>query len=178
MKPRLCERQPFRHHRDRLSVVVNQHRGAAQPMRGFADRAAPCEEIQHAIAGVRVDAHDAIDDRQRLLRRVARLFTAARTDDRVPPGIGRRLAARRLLRPDEAGSHAGNAVDVVIPIGVVRRVFGVPENVVVLRRPSPRRACAVVIRPHNFVDKRLAPEDRIEQHLAVVHLAVVDVKEE
>src|SRR5262249_48747126 len=52
------------------------------------------------------------------------------------------------------------------------------EDIVVLRWPALRRARAVVVRPDDLVDERLASEDPIQEYLAVVHLAVVDVEVE
>ena len=44
--------------------------------------------------------------------------------------------------------------------------------------PPARGAPAVVVGPDDLVEEAVAPEDAVEQHLAVVHLAVVDVEVE
>jgi hypothetical protein len=77
-----------------------------------------------------------------------------------------------------ARGHVGDAVDVVVPIGVVFRVLGVPEDVVVLGGPPLGRPRTVVVRPDDLVYERLTPKDRIQEYLAVVHLPVVNVKKE
>jgi hypothetical protein len=46
----------------------------------------------------------------------------------------------------------------------------------VLRGPSPRGPRAVVIRPHHLVEEARAPEDLVEQHLAVMRLPRIDVE--
>ena len=38
------------------------------------------------------------------------------------------------------------------------------------------RARAVIVRPDDLVEEAFAPEDLIQQHLAVMHLAVINVK--
>ncbi len=43
-------------------------------------------------------------------------------------------------------------------------------------RPAVFRAAAVVVRPDDLVKEALAPEDGIQQNLAVMHFAVVDVE--
>ena len=47
-----------------------------------------------------------------------------------------------------------------------------------LGRPAPRGARAVVVGPDDLVEEALASEDLVEQQLAVVRLAVVDVEVE
>ena len=42
--------------------------------------------------------------------------------------------------------------------------------------PAPARLGAVVVRPDDLVQERVAAEDLVEQQLAVVRLAVVDVE--
>ena len=59
-----------------------------------------------------------------------------------------------------------------------RRVLHVDEDRVVLRRPPPLRARAVVVGPDDLVQEAVAPEDLVEEHLAVVRLAVVEVEVE
>ena len=45
-----------------------------------------------------------------------------------------------------------------------------------LGRPPPARLGAVVVGPDQLVEERVAAEDLVEQQLAVVRLAVVDVE--
>src|SRR3712207_7594850 len=52
----------------------------------------------------------------------------------------------------------------------------VHEDRVVLRGPPPCRPGAVVVGPDDLVEEVLAAEDAVEQDLAVVRLAVVDVE--
>src|SRR5260370_22634555 len=68
---------------------------------------------------------------------------------------------------------------------VAVRILGVPENVVVLRRPALRRPSPIVIPPDDLVLKALPTpnfafhiKDLIQHHLAVVDLAEVDVEEQ
>ena len=57
-----------------------------------------------------------------------------------------------------------------------RGIGDVYEDRVVLGRPPPAGARAVVIRPDDLVEKALAAEDLVQQQPAVVGLAVVDVE--
>ena len=45
-----------------------------------------------------------------------------------------------------------------------------------LGRPAPGRSRSVVVRPHDLVQEAVAPEDLIEQHLAVVRFPRVDME--
>ncbi len=47
-----------------------------------------------------------------------------------------------------------------------------------LRRPAPRGAGAVVVRPDDLVEEVFATEERVQRHLRVVGLAVVEVQVE
>jgi len=156
------EREATRHDLNRFVVAVHQDRRPTQPHRRLADGAAPREEIEHAIPGVGMHLDNPVDDRQRLLRRVARLLLAVRTDDGVPPSVRRRLPSLGFFRANQAWGHVGDAVNVIVPIRVILGVLRVPQDVVVLRRPSFGRPCPVVVGPDDFVDERIAPEDGIE----------------
>jgi hypothetical protein len=123
-------------------------------------------------------AKDALQDAERLLRRIARLLAATGRDDRVPPDVGRRLAARGLRDSDELGSQVGDAIDLVVVERVVLGIHDVPEDVVVLGGPAPFGASAVVVRPDDLVHEPVPTEDLVEENLAVVDLAVVEVHEE
>ena len=79
---------------------------------------------------------------------------------------------------DEPRRHVRLAVDRLGVEVVALRILDVDEDRVVLRRPAPLRARAVVVGPDDLVQEALAAEDLVEQHLAVVHLAVVDVEVE
>ena len=57
-------------------------------------------------------------------------------------------------------------------------VLDVDEDRVVLGRPAAPRAPAVVVGPDDLVQEAAAAEDLVEQQLAVVRLAVVDVEVE
>jgi len=94
----------------------------------------------------------------------------------VPPGVGRQLAARGFLRPDQPRRHVGNALDILDVVGIMLRVFGVPENVIVLGRPFPFGASAVIVGPDDFVQEAGPAKDAVQQDLAIMHFAVVDVK--
>ena len=73
----------------------------------------------------------------------------------------------------------GLAVDLVASRSSSRSgSLDVDEDRVVLRRPSALRARAVVVGPDDLVQEALAAEDPVEQELAVVSLAVVDVEVE
>ncbi len=110
--------------------------------------------------------------------RVAGPLLARRAHDGLPPDVGGRLAAGRLLGADEARREVGHAVDVGVVEDVVRRIARVPEDDVVLGRPARARTGAVVVGPDDLIDERPAAEQPVEQHLAVVRLARVDVEEE
>ena len=92
--------------------------------------------------------------------------------------VGGQLAARGLLGTDEPRRHVGIAVDLVGVEDVVGGVFDVDEDGVVLGGPAAFGAAAVVVGPDDLVEEAGAPEDAVQQHLAVVRLAVVDVEVE
>src|SRR5262249_43969853 len=115
---------------------------------------------------------------ERLLRGVAELFFAGRADNRMPPRVGRKLSARSFFRTDETWRHVGNPIDRICVEEIVPNILGIKKNVVVLRRPLARRARPVVVGPNNLVQEIFAAEDLVEQNLAVMHLAVIDVKVE
>ena len=142
-----------RHHRHGLRVRIHEHEAAAQLEGGDARGSAAGEEVEDQGAGRRGGLHDAPQDPQRFLRRIAGLLRAARRHDGVPPGVGGQLAARRLLRPHQTGRHVGNALDRLGVEHVGRRVPGVEQDVVVLGRPSVLRAAAVVVGPDHLVEK-------------------------
>ena len=115
---------------------------------------------------------------ERLLRHVPRLLPPGRRDDRVPPDVRGQLAERGLLRRDQAGRHVGLAVDLRRVEQVPRRILHVDEDRVVLRGPPAGGPRAVVVRPDDLVEEALAAEQRVEQHLRVVDLALVEVEVE
>jgi len=94
----------------------------------------------------------------------------------VPPGVGRELAARRLLGADQARRHVRDAVHGVGVEEVGVGVLHVDEDVVVLGGPAAPRPRAIVVGPHDLVEEARAPEDRVAEDLGVVHLAVVEVQ--
>ena len=57
-------------------------------------------------------------------------------------------------------------------------ILDVDEDRVVLGRPALARLRAVVVRPDELVEEAVAPEQRVQQHLGVVRLAVVEVQVE
>ena len=90
--------------------------------RGLARRPAAGEEVEHDVARLRsARVRCGVEDAERLLRRVAGLLAAVRRHDRVPPHVGRRLAARGLLGSDEPRRHVRDAVDRVVVEDVVAR---------------------------------------------------------
>src|SRR5665647_3431833 len=91
---------------------------------------------------------------------------------------GRRLAARRLRGADKARRHVGHTVDVVVAEDVEGGVDDVPEDRVMLGRPALSGPAPVVVGPDDLVEKRLAPEDLVKEHLAVMRLAAVDMEEQ
>jgi hypothetical protein len=94
----------------------------------------------------------------------------------VPPHVRRQLAARGLLRRHEPRGHVRLTVDRG-RVEVIRGgVADVDEDRVVLGRPAPSRARAVVVGPDELVQKAVATEKLVEQQPAVVGLAVVDVE--
>jgi len=131
-----------------------------------------------------VDSNDALEDAEWLLGGVAGLFFAGGGDDGVPPDIGGGFAAGGFFRADQAGGHVRDAVGCAKVEGVVGGVFRVPEDVVVLGGPALGAACAVVVRPDDFVleagsaSPAIAGKDFVEQDFAVVDFARVDVEEE
>ena len=121
---------------------------------------------------------DAFEDAEGFLGGVAGLFLAGRAHDGVPPNIRGGFAAAGLFGADETGGHVGDAVGAVEVEGVDLGRSGVPEEVVVLGGPAAFCARAVVVGPDDLVLEAGAAEDFVEQDLAVVDFAGVDVKEE
>ena len=98
--------------------------------------------------------HDALQDPQRLLRRIARLLLAGGRHDRVPPDVGRRLAARRLLRAHQPGRHVRDPVALVqIEHVPLRDRFVYQRMVSCLAGQRLGRARPVVVRPDDLVLK-------------------------
>ena len=96
----------------------------------------------------------------------------------MEPDVGRPLPPRGLLGADEPRSHVrltlnGVGIEVVSAGGA-----GVDEDRVVLGGPPTPRLAAVVVGPDQLVQEGVAAEDLVQQQLAVVGLAVVDVKVE
>jgi len=96
----------------------------------------------------------------------------------VPPHVGGQLAARRLLGRDERGRHVRLAVDLVRVEPVAPGVLHVDEDRVVLGRPAALGAAPVVVGPDDLVEEAVAAEHRVEEHLRVVRLPVVQVQVE
>src|SRR4051794_13840350 len=97
--------EPGAHDLDRLLALVDEDEAAAELAGGRPGRAAAREEVEHPVARSTGCGEDAAEDAERLLGRVARLLGPGRRHDRVPPHVGRQLAARGLLRRDETGRH-------------------------------------------------------------------------
>ena len=168
--------EPPAHHLDRIGARVAEERAPARLERRRPERAAACEEIEAPVALPRRGRHDPPQHTERLLGRIAGLLAAGRRDDRVPPDIGRKLPARCLLGRHEPRRHVRLAIDGlgVEPVG--RGILHVDEDRVVLRGPAPLRAGTVVVGPDELVQEAFAPEDLVEEHLAVVRLARVEVE--
>ena len=96
----------------------------------------------------------------------------------MPPDVGRQLAASGLLGAGEPRRHVGLALDLLGVEVVALRVLHVDKDRVVLGRPAAPRARAVVVRPDDLVEEAAPAEDLVEQELAAVRLAVVDVEVE
>ena len=125
-----------------------------------------------------MNADDAFEDAERLLRRIAGLLLAVGGDDGVPPDVGGRLSARGLLRADQSGGHVGNPIHLPVVERVVLWVIRIPQDVVMLRRPFRLGAGTVVVCPNDLVDERIPSEYPVQQHLAVVDFSIVHVEEE
>lgn len=94
----------------------------------------------------------------------------------MPPGVGGGFAAGGFFGPNQVGRHVGDAFELVEVEGIVLGVFGVPQDVIVLGRPLAFSAGAIIVGPDDLVEEGRAPEDLVEQHLAVMHLAVIYVE--
>ena len=141
-------------------------------------RATAGEEIEHPVAGIGVNPDDTVQDGYRFLRWVSGAFLPVRADNRVPPGIGWGFSPCRLLGADETGGHIGDAVNIVESVGVLVRVFGIPEDVVMFRRPAPFGPPAVIISPDDFVEEGCPAENPVQQDFAVMHFPAVNMQEE
>ena len=169
--------QPALHHPDGLRRLVDQQEAAAELRRDRAERARPRERVQAQVA--------------RRARRPApcgarRPPASASDSPSSPARSGRRSCATRcrsgacprsrcsgVTRP---GRHVRLAVDGLGVEVVAARLADVDEDRVVLGRPAGARLGAVVVGPDDLVEEALAAEELVEQQLAVVRLAVVDVE--
>src|SRR5436190_19799472 len=167
-----------RHDLERLGVRVDEDVPPAELCGGSSERSASGKGVETPIAGPRRSGHDAPEDAERLLRRITGLLAAGRRDDRVPPDVRRQLPARRLFRRHEPRRHVRLAVDRSRVEEVTISILDVHEDGVVLRRPAPASSRAVVVCPDDLVQEAIAAEDLVEQHLAVVGLAEIEVEVE
>ena len=92
---------------DGIGVVIHEKVAPAQSRRGHAGGAAPAEEIGDQVTGVTGRPDDPLQQLERLLGGVAGPLGARRRHDGHPPGVGRELAARRLLGPTRPGAMYG-----------------------------------------------------------------------
>src|SRR5579875_292764 len=120
------------HDRQRVKVIVDEQKVAAQLGGGDAGRAASGEEVENQATRIRRGADDPPQNGERLLGRVAGLLLAGRTDDCVPPDVGWQLATFRLLRSDESRSQVWLTVDIGGVKDVVTWVLDVDEDRIVL----------------------------------------------
>ena len=133
-----------------LRSTRSQRRPSAR--RGDAGRAAARVRIEDEVPRPARRRHDALEQPDRLLGRVAGALGRSRRDDRHPPHVGRQLAARRLVRADEPRREVRHAIDRVAlehPVVALR----VPQDRVVLARPAIARPPAVVVGPHELVQE-------------------------
>src|SRR5579884_402033 len=177
---RLAERgsDPLAHHLERDRARVDQDEAPAELPADGAQRARPGERVQAPTARPGGGGDDPAQHAFGLLRRIARLLAAVGGHDRVKPDVGRALSARGLLGADEARGHVRLSLD---RVGVEVMAAGRPdvdEDRVVLGRPAPARLGSVVVGPDQLVEERVATEHLVQQELAVVRLAVVDVEVE
>jgi len=168
--------EPITDDGDRVRAGVDQHESPPEFAADRPERPGAGERIEAPSAGTRRRGHHPPQHPGGLLRRIAGLLGAVGRDDRVKPDVGRSFAARGLLGTDQPRSHIGLALD---RVGVEQVSAGrahVDEDRVVLRRPAAARLRAVVIRPDQFVEERVTTEAFVEQQLAVMGFAVVDVE--
>ena len=76
------------------------------------------------------------EDAERFLGRVAGLFLAVGWHDGVPPDVRGRLSTRGLFGADQPRRHVRDAIHLIVVECEVGRVFGIPEDVVVLGGPA------------------------------------------
>src|SRR5215210_3973461 len=159
-----------------LLVVVCKDEASSKKQAGRSCGAAASEEVEDGVAGIRRDFHDTLENAQRLLSWVAGLFLAVGWDDGVPPYVWKALATRSFLCSHEAGGHVGDALYSLVVESVVCGIFDVHEDVVGLGRPLLSGPGPVIVRPDYLVEKAIATKDRVQQHLAVVDFAVVNME--
>ena len=94
----------------------------------------------------------------------------------MEPHVGRPLAPGRLLGGDQTRSHVGLPLHRVGVVVVGAGCAYIDEDRVVLGRPAPPRLGAVVVGPDQLVQEGVPTEDLVQQQLAVMSLAVVDVE--
>ena len=161
---------------DRLRVRVAEHAAAAELERGCAERAAARRRSRGTS---RLPATR--PERSAAARRAASgsgSRSSRGPSERRSCATRRRSAAspaRPSRRSDEPGRHVRLAVDRLGVEEVRLRILDVDEDRVVLGRPAALGARAVVVGPDDLVQEALAAEDLVEEHLAVVRLARVDV---
>ena len=166
------------HELDGFEAAVDEQEAAPEIGRGDAGGSTAGEEVEDEVAGAGVDAHDALEELERLLRRVAGLLAAVGGDDGDPPDVGGNFAAGGLLGADEAGRHVGDPIDGVEVEGVSLGRVRVPEDVVVLGGPAIARLAAIVVGPDDLIAEAGAAEYLVEQNFGVVGFAWVEMQEE
>ena len=178
--------------RDRLRRAVAGDEAAAESLRGDGSRAAADERVDHERARVGRRGDHALEQRQRLLRRVAGALARGGRDARdVPDGV-ERLAALEVVAPPVGVLVAA----VLVGRGRTSRPWpasrsprrrwnvlpgpaGVEQQHVVLARERVgRRAAAEPVAPDDLVAKAVAPEHRVERDARVRAHAVIEVQEE
>ena len=136
--------EPAAGHLDRLRRAVSAREAAPEALRRDGRRAAADEGVDDERAGVRGRADHALEQRERLLRRVAVALARGRRDARDVPHRVERLAALEVVAP---------------PVGVL--VAAVLVGVGVLRRHGGRDAAAQAV-------ERVGRPARVEQQHVVL----------
>lgn len=168
------------HHLDCIGILVYQNTIPVVPQASRSKTSRTSKEVKAHIPFLGVNLDDSFKDAQRFLSSIACLFLAIGRDYGMPPYIGRGLSKFLLfLRDKPCGvGQVRDSVDCFIIVGVLFGVLRIEKDVVMLATPFAPASCAPVIRPYDFIDETISPENLINQNLAIMNFPIVEVKEE
>ncbi len=157
-------------------LIIDEQESPSELGRRYAGCAAARAPVDDQFPRPRRRDDDPPQDAERFLRGISGALARRRRHDGVPPDVGGQFAARRALGGLQARRHVRLSRHIARVEVIAARIADVDEDDVVLCGPATFRPRTIVVCPHHLVEKALATEDLVEQHLAVVRLARIDVE--